>query len=71
MKKFMDKTGKELMITSLISLIVQIAVFLFLAIRYDWMVILGLFLFGYASTAIKEYAIFIEIAIYKRKEVTK
>ena len=71
MKKFMDKTGKELMITSLISLIVQIAVFLFLAIRYDWMVILGLFLFGYASMAIKEHAIFIEIANYKRKEVTK
>jgi phage-related holin len=71
MSEFLDKTGKELMITSIISLIVQIAVFLFLAIRYDWMVILGLFLFGYASTSIKEHAIFIEIANYKRKEVTK
>jgi hypothetical protein len=66
MKKFMDKTGKELMITSLISFIMAIVSLILLIIYFDWSVFILFNVAWYAGRFTKEYDIFLEIAEFKK-----
>jgi len=66
MKKFMDKTGKELSNQSTISYIVAIVSLILVIIYFDWSVLILFNVAWYAGQFTKEYDIFLEIAEYKK-----